>query len=187
MLRTTRFSLLTVLVLFAGSALSLQADPYLKIHGIPSDYTHNGEKGWIDARSNQFHPRPFTLSMTHDSDGNKISEFVVTKEVDETSIPISLALLRGTVIEEITCVVYQVGMGTMKWTFEDVMIKSIRLISQDDTYGVTALEEIRFTFKRVKWDYGDGYPPEKVVGGWDIESDAEIPLPTGVDGFTAHQ
>ena len=184
--------LFAVSVLLTGSVLSAHAQyPYLKIDGIPGEDTYDGEEGWIEIWYRQI-PHPlFSHVMHRDSEGNKIAAFVVVKEIDETSIPICLAMLKGGVIEELTCVI-DYWQGFMKWTFQEVTIASVRQFTTEEPQSVVAgyrgsssIEEIKFTFKRIEWEYTDG--DKKVVGGWNVESDTEIPPPTAVNGFTAHQ
>ena len=180
--------LFAVSVLVAGSVLSAHAQ-YLKIDGIPGRDTYDGEEGWIDIDADDI-PHPFFSHAIHrDAEGNKMAAFVVVKEIDETSVLIYLAMLKGTVIDEVTYVSY-VG-GYMKWTFRDVTIVSIEIRGcswQEYLYRSQEYEEITLRFKKIEWEYTTYDPDEEpVVGGWDVESDTEIPPPTAVNGFSAHQ
>ena len=74
----------------------------------------------------------------------------------------------------------------IRWKLTDVTIVSVRVftVAVESYRGETEIEEIKFSFKRIEWEY-ISYNAEKktVVGGWNVESDTEIPPPAAVKDF----
>lgn len=164
-------ALTAAMLLFSCHATWAAFDAFLKIASVTGESIDGGHEGWIEIESfSTGIGRPSAQADTPAS----FQDVSILKAYDKAS-PILYKLCAGG--EQVAQAILEIreAEGTMqvflRWTFEDMLVTSVRpggLASGDQS---RPLEEVTLNFRRVTWQY---FPPpgggDPITERWDLDS-----------------
>lgn len=143
-----------------GSAL------YLKVKGskqgdIKGDVTEKGKEGLIKTITFEHEvTSPRDMASGQASGKRQHKPLIITKEIDKSSPLLMAALTKNENLQEVTLTFYRPGkaMGSNElWytiSLKDASISDIK--STWDSEKKMSLEEVSFTYEKIKWTIADG-------------------------------
>lgn len=160
-------------------------DAFLKIDGVPGESTDEKHKDWIEILSFSFGAsQPASVSSAtggRTAERVNIQDFSSVKVIDKASPMLFLHCCDGKHVPKVEVEVCEAGGNKhiyLKYTFENVIVSSVRPGGTAQGGEAKPVEEVAFNFGRVKMEYTPlshtGQPLGKVASGWDLEANKKL-------------
>jgi len=149
-------------------------DAFLKIDGITGESTDLAHENWIEVLSMS---AGMARSSVPGTDATDFQELSILKVYDKASPILYRSCAAGDPIVSATLEVRE-STGThqvfLRWVFEDLLVSSIRPGGIGKGEEERPLEEVTFSYQRIRWEYLPPGGGEPVITTWDIGSGTPI-------------
>ena len=153
----------------------MAAEVYLTIEGVEGEATAKGFEGQIVLESFQLgasNPTSIGAGMGAGAGMVELSEFMVSKQTDKSSVPMFLACCRGEHFPNAEVTIRKAGgeqVEFLKYKFDTIFVSSI---NWSGGAGVEVpMETLTFAFATVEMSYtpqnADGTMGGAIIGKWD--------------------
>jgi type VI secretion system Hcp family effector len=164
-----------IFITLASGSVQGQNTFYLRVDGITGEATDPMYKDWIacTAFGNGVSNAAASVENHPPSGKPKFQDFTVTKYVDKASPKLNIACAKGTHLKDVELVCVRAaatnpGYVAYRIALTDVMVKSIQVKGEMPAF----IEDIAFSFKKIKWEYTpllpNGTLGGKVSAEWDV-------------------
>lgn len=159
---------------------------FLEIDGIEGESLDDQHSGWIEILS---YSHGISQSVSEASDGggrpgrSQHDDFVVVKALDKASPLLALACCKGERIRRVKLELCRSGAEGERQTFmeyklNDVIVTSVRPCGSADAEEGLPLEEVSFTYGKIRFTYTEldpetGRPKGEIRTTWDVRRNAE--------------
>jgi type VI secretion system secreted protein Hcp len=165
-----------IFIVLASGRVQAQNSFYLKVDDIHGEATDHMYKDWIVcvAIGNGVSNTAASAENYPPLGRPKFQDFTVTKYVDKASPNLNIACAKGTHLKEVELVCVRIaaanpGYVAYRFTLNDAMVKSIQVKGEMPAL----IEDIAFSFKKIKWEYTpllpNGTPGGKISAEWDVQ------------------